>query len=130
MRKFPGGSEAEALVWMRIVVKHCAWRIAKRRHKRQEISAEVSEEELGISIAEERRGPAQLVEAGEDVERFLGAMAQLRPDERRALLLIAAGYSYAEIGRICGWTRTKINRCAAEGRSRLRVLLAETGEKP
>ena len=44
-----------------------------------------------------------------------------------AIVLIAAGYSYAEIGRICGWTHPKVNRCAAEGRARLRALLAEEG---
>ena len=45
-------------------------------------------------------------------------MDRLKPAERRALSLI--GYSYREIGELTGWTRTKINRCAAEGRNRIR----------
>ena len=35
---------------------------------------------------------------------------------RRALVLKAHGYSYAEIQQLCGWTYTKVNRCMAEGR--------------
>ena len=43
-----------------------------------------------------------------------------RTDERRAIVLHAQGYSYAEIRSICGWTHTKVNRCLVEGRARLR----------
>ena len=39
-----------------------------------------------------------------------------------ALILQAQGYSYAEIQQLCGWTYTKVNRCLAEGRARLRQL--------
>ncbi|HEY2478787.1 MAG TPA: hypothetical protein VGI17_08640 [Solirubrobacterales bacterium] len=86
--------------------------------------------EFAVDLADEWRGPAQLAEAAEEVEQFAAAFATLKADERRALTLIAAGYSYAEIGRICSWTLTKINRCAAEGRGRLRDFLAEGGENP
>jgi RNA polymerase sigma factor (sigma-70 family) len=133
LRQFPGSTEREALLWMLTVVKRCAWRFARRRRGRRELVREVSldaaGDEWGIDAVDERRGPAELLEARDRVERIAAAMALLRPDERRALLLIAAGYSYAEIGRICGWTKTKINRCAAEGRARLRGLLAERGER-
>lgn len=47
-------------------------------------------------------------------------LARLKPAERRALSLIAAGYSYREVGEITGWTHTNINRCATEGRAALR----------
>jgi DNA-directed RNA polymerase specialized sigma24 family protein len=39
-------------------------------------------------------------------------------------LRLLHGYSYREIGEITGWTHTKINRCIAEGRARLRQLAA------
>ncbi len=42
------------------------------------------------------------------------------PAERRALVLIAAGYSYKEIAEMNQWTLTKVNRCAAEGRAAFR----------
>ena len=47
-------------------------------------------------------------------------LARLKPDERTALALQAAGYSYAEIAAAKGWTYTKVNRCIAEGRAALR----------
>jgi RNA polymerase sigma factor (sigma-70 family) len=124
LRHFPGDDDREALLWMQTVVKRCAWRIAEARRGR----GQTADEEFAIDLVDERRGPAQLAEAAEQVGRFLAALAGLKADERRALLLIAAGYSYAEIGRICGWTPTKINRCATEGRARLRGVLTEGGE--
>jgi DNA-directed RNA polymerase specialized sigma24 family protein len=49
-------------------------------------------------------------------------LATLKAQERTALALQAGGYSYAEICGACGWTYTKVNRCLAEGRDRLRQL--------
>ena len=49
------------------------------------------------------------------------ALARLKPDERRAIVLQAEGYSYAEICERSGWTYTKVNRCLAEGRAALRA---------
>lgn len=60
-----------------------------------------------------------------EVERLVAALADLKIDERRAPLMIAAGYSYAEIGRIYRWTRAKVNRCAAEGRAPGRAIPAD-----
>jgi DNA-directed RNA polymerase specialized sigma24 family protein len=50
------------------------------------------------------------------------ALAELKPDERLAIVLQAHGYSYAEIAELCTWTYTKVNRSLAEGRARLREL--------
>lgn len=52
------------------------------------------------------------------------ALAGCRPDEARALMLKAAGHSYAEIAEANGWTYTKVNRCIAKGRARLRQSYA------
>jgi DNA-directed RNA polymerase specialized sigma24 family protein len=49
-------------------------------------------------------------------------LAALKPAERRTLGLIATGYSYKEIGAITGFSYTKTNRCASEGRAALRCL--------
>jgi RNA polymerase sigma factor (sigma-70 family) len=122
LRHFPGEDVREALLWMQMVVKRCAWRIADTRRRRGE-----AVDEFAVDLPDERRGPAQLAEATEEVERFLAALACLKADERRVLVLIAAGYSYLEIARICDWTLTKINRCATEGRARLRGVLKERG---
>ena len=68
------------------------------------------------------RGPEELAELAERVVLTRELLAQLKPQERRALGLKALGYSYAEIGELTGWTHTKINRCMAEGRKRLLEL--------
>ena len=51
-------------------------------------------------------------------------LAALKADERLAIVLQAEGYSYAEIQQLCDWTYTKVNRCLAEGRARLRARRA------
>ena len=60
-------------------------------------------------------------ERRDNVAAAARALAELKPDERLAIVLQAQGYSYAEIGELCGWTYTKVNRCLAEGRARLRL---------
>jgi DNA-directed RNA polymerase specialized sigma24 family protein len=65
-------------------------------------------------------GPAERVERGELLAKRRQLLSALKPDQRRALLLLAAGLSYTEIGETTGWTHTKLNRCVSEGRSALR----------
>ena len=52
------------------------------------------------------------------------ALGRLKPQEVRALLLKAEGYSYREICAITGWTYTKVNRCLTEGRRAFAARLA------
>jgi hypothetical protein len=52
------------------------------------------------------------------------ALAGLKPQERRTLVLKAEGFSYAEIQAITGFSYTKVNRCMAEGRKRFLELFA------
>ena len=76
-------------------------------------------------------GPAERTERREAIARSREALKTLKPAELRALTLLAEGYSYSEIGEITGYSRTKINRCLAEGRERFRAFLArsESGER-
>jgi DNA-directed RNA polymerase specialized sigma24 family protein len=71
------------------------------------------------AIPSRASGPAQLLA---QVDEARAKLAALKPAERRALGLIAAGYSYKEIGALSGWTYTKTNRCASEGRATLRAI--------
>ena len=66
-------------------------------------------------------GPAERVERAELTAEAWAALATLKPNERLAVVLQAQGYSYAEICALCRWTYTKVNRCLAEGRARLRA---------
>jgi len=65
-------------------------------------------------------GPEQELERRERVAEAARLLAALKPQERRAIALQAAGCSYSEIQAITGWTYTKVNRCIAEGREALR----------
>jgi hypothetical protein len=66
------------------------------------------------------------LERHEDIARSREALQALKPQELRALSLLAEGYSYVEIGEITGYSRTKINRCLAEGRERFRNIVARS----
>ena len=66
--------------------------------------------------------PAERAERREWAHAKARALGRLKPDERKALVLKAHGFSYAEISELNGWTYTKVNRCLTEGRARLRVL--------
>jgi hypothetical protein len=68
------------------------------------------EEASHLAGAEERAAER------EHAERAAEALQRLKPQETRALLLKARGYSYREICEITGWTYTKVNRCLTEGR--------------
>ena len=72
-------------------------------------------------IPDHRRSPQEAAELREEVREVHEGLSQLKPQERRALSLLALGFSYREIGEITGWTHTKINRCIAEGRAALRA---------
>ena len=75
----------------------------------------------------ERPGSAELVERRFGAVEALRRLAGLKPDERRAIVLQARGYSYAEICGLTGWSYTKVNRCLAEGRAKLRAVRPRAG---
>lgn len=123
--------EGDALVrWMQVVTKREA--LALRRQRERLLSAprppRDEERDPLDSIASESPEPTDRAERRERVARSSEALHALKPQEVRALTLKAEGYSYAEIGRITGWTYTKINRCMAEGRKRFLEVFADIEE--
>lgn len=116
LRKAPD-VEASALArWMHVVTRNEA-RVVRRARERL------------IAVGEQRHlaagpEPHDCLERRERVALTARALATLKPHERRALALLAAGLSYAEIGRLCGWSYTKVNRLLAEGRASLRERVA------
>lgn len=129
---FDGTAEEEARRWMLVVIRRSAWAIARQRRERHDVIEEVSVEQaeagFGAGLAEDRRGPGELAEAGAEVDAFALIFARLKRDERRALILLAAGYTFDEIAAIEGWTYSKVKRCTYEGRLRLRRMVIEGGE--
>ncbi len=103
---------ARAAAWLRTVVKHEALAV---RESRQRI---VGPAEVNLDRAEARDllPVDERAAAAERDGRSAEALARLKPQEVRALVLKAHGYSYREICEITGWTYTKVNRCLTEGR--------------
>ena len=86
---------------------------------------------LGGADPRRRRRPAERAERQEAIARSREALQTLKPQELRALSLLAEGYSYAEIGEITGFSQTKINRCLAEGTGAVpQGPLAQRGRQP
>ena len=133
LTKAPDIPDADLLPWLKTVVKHEAF--AMRRQ--EERSARAPDGSLdGLSEAEAAIASSvpSPIEQSERFERLsLGAeaMRHLKPQEIRALTLLAQGYSYRQICDETGWTYTKVNRCLAEGRQRFlqRVAGIESGDE-
>jgi RNA polymerase sigma factor (sigma-70 family) len=127
--KAPDGRHRELARWMQTVVKHEA--LAIRRNRERLLGAPPRQDEGEISdlvalVPAGGDGPEERAERGERLARGREALRALKPAELRALTLLAAGYSYAEIGEITGFSQTKVNRCLAEGRERFRGVLASS----
>jgi RNA polymerase sigma factor (sigma-70 family) len=123
--KAPSERPRELIRWMKTVVKHEA--LAVRRYRERLLG--VGADEAGDPVerlAADNAGPGERTERRERIARSREALQALKPAELRALTLLAAGYSYAEIGEIAGFSRTKVNRCVAEGRERFRRLIAQS----
>ena len=129
LERFRG--DCEPLAWLYTTVKREAWATRRRPHRQRERSSNVqangtdSEFDLAEAVPTDVPGPAEQHERGELLATQRQAFTELKRDERRALLLLGLGMSYAEIGRVTGWTYTKINRCVSEGRASLRTRLRE-----
>jgi RNA polymerase sigma factor (sigma-70 family) len=120
IRAFDPDRGAPPLAWLTLTLKRECW--ARCRRCRQRSAGEEA-------IAAEAPGPGESIERAESVIEARQCLARLKPAERRALGLIAAGCSYREVGEITGWTETKVNRCAYEGRAALRALAAAEGAR-
>jgi RNA polymerase sigma factor (sigma-70 family) len=101
--------------WMHVVTRREA--LAVRRERERLLGGE-----LGETLASSTPCPAERAERLERSRDRMRSLGRLKPDQRRALVLKGGGYSYREICELTGWTYTKVNRCLAEGRARLRQL--------
>lgn len=111
--------------WMHVVTRREA--LSVRRSRERMLSA-VGARDAADPLDRlpcEGSDPFDAVARDETVVERLAVLGQLKPHERLAIALQAAGYSYSEIRERCGWTYTKVNRCLAEGRARLREIEAD-----
>jgi RNA polymerase sigma factor (sigma-70 family) len=130
LKKAPSEDPRELIRWTQTVVKHEA--LAVRRERERILSGPAAArlgpeaEDWVALIPATADGPPERAERRETIARSREALQALKPQELRALTLLAEGYSYAEIGEITGYSQTKINRCLAEGRERFRKLLSRS----
>jgi RNA polymerase sigma factor (sigma-70 family) len=132
LRKAPTEDPRELIKWMQTVVKHEALAIRRDRERilsgPAALTPDPDEEDWVALLPAGADGPAENAERREAVSRSREALQALKPQELRALTLLAEGYTYAEIGEITGYSQTKINRCLAEGRQRFRSLIARSAD--
>jgi RNA polymerase sigma factor (sigma-70 family) len=127
LSKAPTEDPRELIKWMQTVVRHEA--LALRRERERTLAGPAARrqpesEDWVALLPSTADGPAERVERRETVARSREALQALKPQELKALTLLAEGYSYAEIGELTGYSQTKVNRCVAEGRERFRKLIA------
>lgn len=129
LRKAPSEDPRELIKWMQTVVKHEALAV---RHERERVlggpagASDANADDWIALLPATSDGPSERAERREAIARSREALQTLKPQELRALTLLAEGYSYAEIGEITGYSQTKVNRCLAEGRERFRKLIARS----
>jgi RNA polymerase sigma factor (sigma-70 family) len=107
---------APPVAWLTTTAKRKCWRA--RDARRREVG-----ELLPGAEAEASRfagSPPETEGRVVDLEEARARLRGLKPDERTAIGLAAAGYVYGEIAGRRGWTKTKVNRCLYEGRIALR----------
>jgi RNA polymerase sigma factor (sigma-70 family) len=120
LRGYDGPAGVDAVCWLQIAVKHRAWQLGRRQRASASRAAPVWRDGPKRELAATSADPVEWAERAEAVAQFFAALAQLKPDQRTALLLFGLGCSYREIGERQGWTHTKVNRCISEGRAALR----------
>ena len=101
-----------AIRWLHVVIKHEAMAV---RQSRQEL-VDTAVLDLVEEASSNAASPEERAIGWEHTTRAAEALKRLKPQERKALWLKAAGLSYAEIAARESWTYTKVNRCLAEGR--------------
>jgi RNA polymerase sigma factor (sigma-70 family) len=110
LTKAPTTTEDELLPWLRTVVKHEAFAVRKLSGRA------VPVEEPNARVPDEHAWTDDRAERYEQLRMGAEAMAALKPQEIRCLLLKAEGLSYQEICEATGFSYTKVNRCLTEGR--------------
>src|SRR5205085_9605448 len=99
LNKAPTSNQGELIRWMQTVTKHEALAVRRTRERSLGNPTTGPEQEADWVqlIPSEKEGPADAAERRERIARAREALRALKPQELRALTLLAEGYSYAEI---------------------------------
>jgi RNA polymerase sigma factor (sigma-70 family) len=128
IERFDPEGDSPPLAWLTLTLKRRCWALYRLQQQSWERrSSRDCDRCSDIKLlGGPNRDPDDLLDRGEEIAAIRDRLATLKRDERRALSLLAFGYSYREICKQTGWSYTKVNRCLAEGRAALRELGAST----
>src|SRR6478609_6109657 len=104
LTKAPTTTEDELLPWLKTVVKHEAFAVRKSSGRAVPAEEPLAREHDELAFTDERAERYEQLRVGAE------AMAGLKPQEIRCLLLKAEGLSYQEICEVTGWTYTNAKR--------------------
>jgi RNA polymerase sigma factor (sigma-70 family) len=107
-----------ALAWLTLVLKRRCWRLRDNAHldRRVVADAESDHQEPTETIERVSSRARPLVDRVAECDGARRHLRRLKPDQRTAIGMLAAGCTYEEVGKIRGWTHSKVNRCLYEGR--------------
>jgi RNA polymerase sigma factor (sigma-70 family) len=121
LTKAPSLDPGRLIAWMAVVTKHEAMAVRRSRERLLRcLASEAATFDPLESLATDLPQPLERAERRDAVADAARSLAALKANERIAIVLQAEGYSYAEICEMLGWSYTKVNRCLAEGRAKLR----------
>ncbi|MGA8746048.1 MAG: sigma-70 family RNA polymerase sigma factor, partial [Solirubrobacterales bacterium] len=122
VRAYNLDSGAPPLAWVILATKRSCWDRYRHYHL-DRIAAQRTDRTGGESVSyfdSIPSGASGTEDLVAEIDEVRTQLAALKPDERTAISLRAAGFSYGEIAERQHWTFTKVNRCLAEGRAALR----------
>jgi hypothetical protein len=99
-----------------LTLKRRCWALYCAEHLDRRVGQEAAPGSTGsgFSVADtpaETAGADETIERAEFILEARERLASLKPAERRALGLIAAGFSYKEIGQMSDWLYTYADLC-------------------
>src|SRR5436309_8664605 len=113
LTKAPSTSADVLVPWLKTVVKHEAFSLARARERSGQPA---SPEQIARDSARVAPAPHDQAERLERLQIGAEALGRLKPQEIRCMLLLAEGHSYRQISELTGFSYTKVNRCLSEGR--------------
>ncbi len=117
--------DATVAGWLKTVCKHEA--MAIRAARLRVLTPEPIEWDARASV--DVGDAVDRMESLERVARAAEALSACEPDDARAIVLRASGWSWRQIGESCGWSHARVGRSLAAGRARFleRFAAIESG---